>query len=261
MCFPPRWCRFLFLFKESKVCRIQVRTLKIIIISQRYVCALCWVKIPLILGLYAGNSNTASTRFLPHWDAVPCTLCLTPIKSDTQHSEDAGRTINKLHWIRITWALQHKNGLLMSCQPPSPVPLAAVTLEQHSLYLEQPSLSHHNEVRPSVEIGWSTKGNLKIMLVWVNPDKNQGNSELRSLPAWSPTSAACIGVCQGTASPEVFALRIIRLNEIFLFILGRLRMAWDPTPWGMCWIVSQERFWASNVHLHADADFLSYLLY
>lgn len=115
---------------------------------------------------------------------------------------------------------------LRPCQPPSPVPLVAVTLEEHSLYS-----SRHDEVRSSVEIGLSTQGNLEIMLVWVNPDKNQGNSELRPLPAWNRTSAACVGVCQGTVSPEVFALRIIRLNEIFIIIiLGRLRMDSGPTP-------------------------------
>lgn len=208
---------FLFLFKESKVCRIRDRTLKIIIVSQHYVCALCWVKIPVIFGgLYAGNSNAVPMRFLPRWGAVPCALCITPIKSDIQYFQDAGRTINKLHWIELHEPCNRKMDYLRPCQPPSSVPLTAVTSEEHSLYS-----SRHDEVRSSVEIGLRTKGNLEIMLVWMNPDKNQGNSDLRPLPAWNHTGAACVSVCQGTLSPEVFALRgfRIRLNEIFIFLL------------------------------------------
>lgn len=246
-----------FLFKESKVCRIRVRTLKIVIVSQHYVCALCWVKIPLIFrGPYAGNSNAAGVRFLPRWDAVPCALRVTPVESNTQYFQDAGRTINKWHWIELHEPCNRKMDYLPPCQPSSPVPLTAVTSEEDSLYS-----ARHNEVRSSVEIGLSTKGNLEIMLVWVNPDKNQGNSELRPLPAWNRTSAACLGVCQGTVSPEVFALRglrIIRFNEVFFFIiLGRLRMDSGPTPWEMCWIVSQEHLCASVVHLHVDAGFFT----
>lgn len=114
-------------------------------------------------------------RFLPHWDAVPCALCVTPIESDTPYFQDARRTINKLHWIELHEPCNRKMDYLRPCQPPSPVPLVAVTLEEHSLYS-----SRHDEVRSSVEIGLSTQGNLEIMLVWVNPDKNQGNSELRA---------------------------------------------------------------------------------
>jgi len=106
------------LFKESKVCRIRVRAWKIVTVSQHHVCALRWVKIPVIFGgLYAGSSNAVSRRLLP---AVPRALCVTPTESDTQHLQDAGRTINKLHWIELHEPCNRKNGLLTA--PPAALP-------------------------------------------------------------------------------------------------------------------------------------------
>lgn len=143
-----------------------------------------------VWGLNAGNSDAVSMRFLPYWDAVPCALCITPIESDTQHFQDAGRTINKLHWIELHEPCSRKMDCLWPCQPPSRGRNLGGTLTLQ-FAPQRGQIQCWNRMK--------YQRGREIMLVWVNPDKNQGNSELRP---WNCYSGVYVSVCRETVSPR-----------------------------------------------------------